>query len=55
MSTDPLTGANYPQWKEKINMGFVLFEIDMTTMDKRPVQPSLLEIPDGLNFDVKAK
>jgi hypothetical protein len=34
MSIDPLTGVNYPQWREKINMGLTLFEIDKAIMDK---------------------
>jgi hypothetical protein len=33
MSVEPLTGANYPQWREKINMGLALFEIDKAITD----------------------
>jgi hypothetical protein len=28
MSIEALTGANYPQWWEKVNMELALFEID---------------------------
>ena len=55
MSIDPLTGANYPQWREKINMGLALFEIYKAITDKRPVEPTLLEIPDDLGADAKAE
>jgi hypothetical protein len=51
MSVEPLTGANYPQWREKINMSLALFEIDKAIMDKRPVEPTLLDIPDDLGAD----
>ena len=54
MSVEPLTGANYPQWREKINMGLALFEIDKAITDKRPVEPTLLDIPDDLGADAKA-
>jgi hypothetical protein len=36
MSVEPLTGANYSQWREKINMVLALFEIDKAITDKRP-------------------
>jgi hypothetical protein len=36
MSIPPLTGANYPQWREKINMGLAIFEINKAIMDKCP-------------------
>jgi hypothetical protein len=55
MSIEPLTGANYPQWREKINMGLALFEIDKAIMDKRPVEPTLFDIPNDLGADTKAK
>jgi molybdopterin converting factor small subunit len=55
MSIEPLTRTNYPQWQEKINMDLALFEIDKTIMDKHPVEPTLLEIPDDLGADAKAE
>jgi hypothetical protein len=55
MSIEPLIGANYPQWREKINMGTTIFEIDKALTDKRPVEPTLLNIPDGLGADAKAE
>jgi hypothetical protein len=55
MSVEPLTGANYPQWWEKINMGFALFEIDKAITDKRPIEPTLLDIPNDLSTDAKAE
>jgi hypothetical protein len=55
MSVEPFTGANYPQWQEKIKMGLALFEIDKAIMDKRPVEPILLDILDDLGADAKAK
>jgi hypothetical protein len=55
MSLEPLTGANYPQWQEKINMGLALFEIDKAITYKRPVESTLLEISDDLGADAKAK
>jgi hypothetical protein len=55
MSVEPLTGANYPQWLEKINMGLALFEIDKAITDKRPVEPTLLDIPSDLGADAKAE
>jgi hypothetical protein len=55
MSIDLLTGAHYPQWREKINRGLALFEIDKAIMDKRPVELTLLEIPDDLSADAKAE
>jgi hypothetical protein len=55
MSVEPLTGANYPQWWEKINLGLTLFKIDKAIMDKRPVEPTLLNIPNNLSADAKAK
>jgi hypothetical protein len=33
MSIEPLIGANYPQWREKINMGLAIFEIDKAITD----------------------
>jgi hypothetical protein len=55
MSIEPLTGVNYPQWREKINMGLVIFEIDKAIMDKRPIEPTLLDIPDDLGADAKVE
>jgi hypothetical protein len=55
MSIEPHTGTNYPQWWEKINMGLALFEIDKAITDKRPVEPTLLDIPNDLGADAKAE
>jgi molybdopterin converting factor small subunit len=55
MSVEPLTGANYPQWREKINMSLALFEIDKIITDKRPVEPTLLDISNDLGVDAKAE
>jgi hypothetical protein len=55
LSIEPLTGANYPQWREKINMGLAIFEIDKAITDKRPEEPTRLEIPDDLGVDAKAE
>jgi hypothetical protein len=55
MSIEPLTGANYPQWREKINMSLAIFEIDKAITDKRPIEPTLLDIPDDLSADAKAE
>jgi hypothetical protein len=55
MSIPPLTGANYPQWWEKINMGLMIFEIDEAITDKRSVEPTLLEILDDLSTNAKVK
>jgi molybdopterin converting factor small subunit len=55
MSVEPLIGANYPQWREKINMGLALFEIDKAITDKRPIEPTLLDIPNVLGADAKAE
>jgi hypothetical protein len=55
MSIELLTGANYPQWWEKINMCLVIFEIDMAITDKRSVEPTLLDISDDLGADAKAE
>jgi hypothetical protein len=49
MSIEPLTGANYPQWREKVNMGLAVFEIDKAITDKRLVEPIPEEIPDDLS------
>jgi hypothetical protein len=51
MSTEPITGDKYPQWREKINMGLAFFEIDKAIMDKCSVEPTLLEIPNDLDAD----
>jgi hypothetical protein len=55
MSVEPLTGANYPQWQEKINMGLALFKIDKPIMDKRLVELTLLDIPDDLDANAKVE
>jgi hypothetical protein len=55
MSIESLTGANYPQWREKINMGLAIFKIGKAITDKRPEEPTLLEIPDDLGADSKAE
>jgi hypothetical protein len=55
MSIAPLTGANYLQWWENINMGLTVFEIDKAITDKRPVEHTLLEIPNDLGADAKAE
>jgi hypothetical protein len=55
MSFPPLTGANYPQWREKINMGLAIFEIDKAITDKHPVEPTLFNIPNDLGADAKAE
>jgi hypothetical protein len=49
MSIEPLTRANYPQWREKVNMGLAVFEIDKAITDKRLVEPNPEEIPDDLS------
>jgi hypothetical protein len=53
MFIEPLTRANYPQWREKINMGLALFDIDKAITYKRPVEPTLLDIPNDLGADAK--
>jgi hypothetical protein len=55
MFVEPLTGANYPQWWENINMGLALFEIDKAITDKRSVEPTLLDIPNDLDANAKAE
>jgi hypothetical protein len=55
MSVLPLTGANYPQWREKNNMGLAIFEIDKAITNKRLVEPTLLEILNDLSADAKAE
>jgi hypothetical protein len=55
MSIEPFTGANYPQWWEKINMGLTIFEIDKAITDKRLVEPTLIDTPDDLSADAKAE
>jgi hypothetical protein len=55
MSVEPLTGANYPQWRKKINMGLALFEIDKVITDKRSLEPTLLDILSDLSADAKAE
>jgi hypothetical protein len=55
MSILPLTRANYPQWKEKINVGLTIFEIDKAITDKCPKEPTLLHIPDDLSANAKAE
>jgi hypothetical protein len=53
MSIPPLTGANYPQWREKVNMGLVIFEIDKAITDKCLEEPTLFDILDDLHADAK--
>jgi hypothetical protein len=36
-------------------MGIALFEIDKAIMDKRPVESTLLDIPNDLGADAKAE
>jgi hypothetical protein len=36
-------------------MGLALFEIDKVITDKRPVEPTLLDIPSDLGADAKAE
>jgi hypothetical protein len=55
MSIEPLTGVNYPQWREKINMDLTIFEIDKAITDKRLVELTLLDIPNDLGADAKAE
>jgi hypothetical protein len=55
MSIPPLTGANYPQWREKVNMGLVIFEIDKAITDKCLEEPTLLDILDDLHADAKSE
>jgi hypothetical protein len=55
MSVEPLTGANYPQWREKINISLTLFEIDKAITDKHPIELTLLDIPSDLGADAKAE
>jgi hypothetical protein len=55
MSVEPLTEANSPQWREKINMGLSLFEIDKAITDKHPVELILLDILNDIGADAKAE
>jgi hypothetical protein len=55
MSMPPLIGANYSQWREKINMSLAIFDIDKAITDKRLVEPTLLETPDDLGADAKTE
>jgi ribonucleotide reductase alpha subunit len=55
ISIELLTGANYPQWREKVNMRLVLFEIEKAIIDKRLVEPTPEENPDDLSTDAKAQ
>jgi hypothetical protein len=36
-------------------MGLVIFEFDNAITDKRPVEPTLLAVPDDLGADAKAE
>jgi hypothetical protein len=54
MSIEPLTGPNYSQWRENINMGLALFEIDKAITDKHPVEPTPEVIPDDATPEVRA-
>jgi hypothetical protein len=53
-SIEPLTRANYSQWREKVNMGLALFEIDKAIMDKRSVEPTPEMIPNDATPEVRA-
>jgi hypothetical protein len=44
-----------PNGRRKINMGLSFFEIDKAIVDKRPVEPTLLDIPDDLGADAMAE
>jgi hypothetical protein len=55
MSVEPLTGANYPQWREKINTDLTLFEIDKAITNKRLVEPTLLDILNNFGAAAKAE
>jgi hypothetical protein len=55
MSVEPLTGVNYPQRREKINMDLTLFKIDKAITDKRPVEHTLIDISNDLGVDAKAE
>jgi hypothetical protein len=55
MSVEPLTRANYPQWREKISMGLALFKIDKAITDKRLLEPTLLDILSDLGADAKVE
>jgi hypothetical protein len=54
MSIEPLTGANYPQWREKVNMGLALFEIDKAIIDKCLVEPTPEVIPNYATPEVSS-
>jgi hypothetical protein len=53
MSIEPLTGANYPQWRKKVNVGLALFEIEKVITDKCLVEPTPVEILDDLSHEVR--
>jgi hypothetical protein len=55
MSVEPLTGANYPQWREKINTDLTLFKIDKAITNKRLVEPTLLDILNNFGAAAKAE
>jgi hypothetical protein len=55
MSIPPLTGANYPQWREKINMSLAIFEIDKSIMNKCLLEPTPLNIFNDLGADAKVE
>jgi hypothetical protein len=55
MSIPSFTGANYPQWREKINMGLMIFEIDKAITDKCLKESTLFDIPDDLSADAKTE
>jgi hypothetical protein len=54
MSIEPLNGANYPQWREKVNMGLALFEIDKAITDKRLIESTPEVIPNDATLEVWA-
>jgi hypothetical protein len=54
MSIEPIIGANYSQWREKVNMGLALFEIDKAITNKRLVEPTPEVVPNDATPEVKA-
>jgi hypothetical protein len=54
MSIEPITRANYSQWREKVNMGLALFEIDKAITDKRLVEPTPEVVPNDVTPEVMA-
>jgi hypothetical protein len=54
MSFETLIGANYPQWREKVNMRLDLFEIDKAIRDKRLVEPTHEVNPNDATHEAMA-